>query len=110
MDWLTAVVAGCCTKAVEVMRGEVREKAEEMLEEWMRRTKGVFFKQHRHEEVACWFIYVMLEQKSLVMGKRYLDREQYRAFRLGQRNYSCSHSRVHLRVSPTIPHHLQMFV
>lgn len=64
IDWLMAVVAGYFTKALLAVSGDELEtgKAEELLDEWIRRTKKAFLETHIDEEVACWLIYVVLER------------------------------------------------
>ncbi|PWY79692.1 S-adenosyl-L-methionine-dependent methyltransferase [Aspergillus heteromorphus CBS 117.55] len=54
-DWLMAVVSGYFVKAVVYLG--LRDKVDELLEEWVRRTRKVFLEKHRDEEVYCWFVY-----------------------------------------------------
>ncbi|KAL2678830.1 hypothetical protein Neosp_009582 [[Neocosmospora] mangrovei] len=64
VDWLMAVCAGYFLKAVKVGSDSTftDEDADKLLEDWVKRTKQFFYKDHRDEDVICSFIFVRLER------------------------------------------------
>ncbi|RTE85180.1 hypothetical protein BHE90_000342 [Fusarium euwallaceae] len=64
VDWLMAVFSEYFLKAVKVGSDHkfTDEDAEKFLEDWVKRTKELFVKDHRDEDVVCSFIFVRLER------------------------------------------------
>ncbi|KAF5693685.1 fusarin C cluster-cytochrome P450 [Fusarium globosum] len=62
IDWMMAVCSGYFTKALQV--GSLRgfTKQEGLLQDWVTRTKELFIRDHKDEEVICSFIYIRLER------------------------------------------------
>jgi hypothetical protein len=64
VDWLMAVVAGYFIKALHTGYGRVLTEVEAnlILDQWIRRTREIFLKNHRDEPVTCTFVYVRLDR------------------------------------------------
>lgn len=64
VDWLMAVCSGYFLKAISFGPQDAYTEAEadELLKEWVHRTKELFIRDHKDEEVFCSFIYVRLER------------------------------------------------
>ncbi|KAF9776540.1 Methyltransferase fus9 [Fusarium sp. DS 682] len=64
IDWMMAVCSGYFTKALKVgSQGRYTEKEEEtLLRDWITKTKELFMRDHKNEEVICSFVYVRLER------------------------------------------------
>lgn len=61
IDWMMAVIAGYFTKALQIAAPQLDGNArQELLTEWINRTKDVFLQKHRDSKVSCWFIFVKL--------------------------------------------------
>jgi hypothetical protein len=64
IDWMMAVCSGYFTKALRLgSQGDYTTQEEEsLLQEWVTRTKELFIRDHKDEEVICSFIYIRLER------------------------------------------------
>ncbi|KAF4417944.1 fusarin C cluster-methyltransferase [Fusarium acutatum] len=64
IDWMMAVCSGYFTKALQVgsQGGYTKQEEEGLLQDWVTRTKEIFIRNHKDEEVICSFIYIRLER------------------------------------------------
>ncbi|KAF4967210.1 hypothetical protein FSARC_5189 [Fusarium sarcochroum] len=64
IDWMMAVCSGYFLKALRMgsQGGYTEEEENQLLQDWVTRTKKLFIRDHKDKEVVCSFIYIRLER------------------------------------------------